>query len=272
MQAAQEMPADTQGEIDLAQFWRILVRRKKWIFLSFFVCIAAAAAYLVLKAPVYEASAKLRIGQVAGGGPFETPDVLSSRLTAQYGEHVADGIKRDRPFLKRATALRATSGVVELVAEGDAPEDAVSMLERVFADVMKTHGVTYGRNLEFLTERLQQIDAQRTALKQQYEDISLLVDQLKQGNPVQASLIALERGRVAAAITVLDAEKPSIAQKLTPPQTEPTRLLGEVVAPIEPASPKKLLVLVVAAGLGLIAGLVLALIVESVAKAPASGR
>jgi len=262
--------ARVEGEIDLVEFWGILVRRKMWIAAVLLASLAAAVAYLVLKAPVYEASVRLRIGQVAGAGLFEPADVLSSRLIARYGEDVADGIRRDRPFLRRATPSKLTPGVVDLVSEGHAPGDAASLLERVFADVVKTHGEIYSGNRAFLEERLRNIDAQRAALRRQYDEASVLVNQLKQSDPVQASLIVLDRSSIAESITTLDAERPQVAQKLSPPQTQPTELLGDVVAPVKPASPKKALVLVLAAILGTVAGLVLALIAEAAGKARAA--
>ena len=53
-------------EISLLELWQILVRRKQWILLTLAVCVAAGLAFVYIKAPVYQASVKVRIGQVAG--------------------------------------------------------------------------------------------------------------------------------------------------------------------------------------------------------------
>lgn len=256
-------------EISLLELWQILCRRKLWIVVSFLVCVAAGAAYAFLKSPVYEASVKLRIGQAGPGsaGLFEVAEELSARLVARYGEDVADGVKRERPFLKRATPQKGVTTTVDLVAEADTPQDAVTLLTRISDEVRKEHENIFERNVKSLSERLNNLDVQRAALQQQYADASALFDQLKLRDPVQAALIMQERGRLTTSIIGLDAEKPALVQRLSPPQTLPTELLGEINTPRKPAAPKKGLVLALAAVLGLMAGVMLAFVAEYVANA-----
>ncbi len=253
-------------ELSLAELWDVLVRRKVWVAVSLVVCLAGAVGYLLLTSPVYEARVKLRIGQVAGAGLFEAPEVLTSRLLAMHGENAADGVKRERPFLKQASVPKNVPATVDLVAEADSPADAVSLLARVFAEVQKTHDETFLENRRLLNERIQNLNAQRAALQQQFNDASDLVERLKSRDPVQASLIMLERSRISASMTGLEAEKPALAQKLTPPQTQPTQLLGEVIAPQKAAAPKRALVLALALTLGLMGGVLLAFVAEFLSK------
>lgn len=254
-------------EISLIELWDILVRRKAWIFGCFGLCLTAVAAYLMLTPPVYQASIKLRIGQVAGAGLFEAPELMSSRLLSQYGEDVADGVKRDRPFLKRATVPKSLPSAVELVTEGDSPQDAIAILETVYADIHRTHDQTYKLNLKYLAERIDSLEAQRKTLEQQLADATTLMDQIKERDPVQASLIMLERGRIVTAITTLGAERLALAQKLMPPQTQATELLGAITAPATPAAPKKIQLIALALVLGLMAGVLLAFLAEFIDKA-----
>ncbi|MBS0357047.1 MAG: hypothetical protein JSR83_24445 [Proteobacteria bacterium] len=269
-----ETTAPPDDEISLLELWQVLCRRKLWVVVSFLVCVAAGAAYAFLKSPVYEASVKLRIGQAAAGqagpgqvGLFEAAEELSARLMARYGEDVAEGVKRERPFLKRATPQKGVTTTVDLVAEADTPQDAVTLLTRISDEVRKEHEGIFERNVKFLSQRLDNLDVQRAALQQQYADATALFDQLKQRDPVQAALIMQERGRLTTSIIELDAEKPAIAQRLSPPQTLPTALLGEINTPKKPAAPKKGLVLALAAVLGLMAGVMLAFVAEYVANA-----
>lgn len=269
-----ETTAPPDDEISLLELWQVLCRRKLWVVVSFLVCVVAGAAYAFLKSPVYEANVKLRIGQAAVGqtgpgqvGLFEAAEELSARLMARYGEDVAEGVKRERPFLKRATPQKGVTTTVDLVAEADTPEDAVTLLTRISDEVRKEHEGIFERNVKFLSQRLDNLDVQRAALQQQYADATALFDQLKQRDPVQAALIMQERGRLTTSIIELDAEKPAIAQRLSPPQTLPTALLGEINTPEKPAAPKKGLVLALAAVLALMAGVMLAFVAEYVANA-----
>lgn len=261
MQANLSASSSLVGQSDLIRLLKVLIRRKWWVAAGAVVCLLMGAAYLMLAAPVYQASATLRIGQVAGS-PLEPAEVLASRLIVEDGSRVADGISRKRPYLKRVTPQRGAPGLVELIAEGDEPEDAVGLLERVFSRVQVAHGEIYNRYRDAFNERLDSIERQRGALQKQYDDASSLLEQLKEKDPAQASLITLERSRIVQTMTVLEAEKPGVAQKLAPPQTQPTELLGAVTAPASPSSPRTALVLALAALLGLIGGILLAFAVE----------
>lgn len=248
---------DVDDEISLLELWDMLIRGKYWILACMAASLMLGGAYLAFKAPVYEASVKVRIGQVAAGGPFESPDVLSSRLLAEYGEDIADGVKRERPFLKRASVPKNLPSAVELVTEGESPQQAVALLERIHASIKDSHQQTYALNLKYLTERIDNLEAQRASLADQLTDATALMDQLKQRDPVQASLLMLERGRLATAITALDAERPTLAQKLSPPQTQPTELLGSIQAPTKPAAPKRALVIALSGVLGIMLGMMI---------------
>lgn len=260
---------DPDDELDLFELLRILARRKTAILSCVVVCVLAGATFAFLTPPVYEASIKLRIGQVlvehgSGFGLLESAEELSSRALAQYGETVAEGVRRDRPFLKRANQQKGVPSTVELVAEGDTPGEASGLLVRVVEDIRKAHDATYQRNIKLLNERLDNLDVQRSALQQQFRDANALLEQLKQQNAVQASLVMLELGRISTSISELDSEKPTLSQRLIPPQSRPTALLGDIVDPAEPTSPKKLLILTLSVVMGLIGGIVLAFLAEHV--------
>ena len=262
-------PTVTEGAADQASFlelWQVLVDRKWLVFAFLVVCMVAAAAYLLLQQPSYQASVGVRIGQVAGAGQIEVPEVLASRLMGEYGEDVAAGIKREPPFLKRASAMRTVPGAIELVVQGYRPEGAAELLRRIYAEIQTSHNDAYDKNLSLVTERLDNLRQERVSLKGQYADATVLVDRLKQGDPVQAALIALERGRITAAILTLDSEILALGQKLTAPQTQPTQLLGSITAPAAPFSPRRALILLLAAILGIAGGVLLALGVEFLAR------
>lgn len=253
-------------EVSLIDLWHVLLRRKTWVIAALIASLAGAAAYLIFAPKIYEARVKIRVGQVAGAGPFEAPEILASRLLAQYGEDIADGVKRPRPFLKQAMVPRNVPVSVELVAQADSPDDAAAFLGRVFGEVQRTHDVTFRENHRLMSERIQNLEAQEEALQQQFEDASVLIEQLRPRDPVQASLIMLERGRISVALNGLEAEKPELAQRLTPPKTQPTALLGEITAPQRAAAPKRSLVLAISLALGLVAGVGLAFIIDFLSK------
>ncbi|HRQ59891.1 MAG TPA: Wzz/FepE/Etk N-terminal domain-containing protein [Azoarcus taiwanensis] len=258
-------------EISLLELWQILARRKALILACFVLCLAGGAAFAFLKAPVYEASVKLRIGQVQGnGGLLENAEELSSRILAQYGEDVATGVKRERPFITTASVQKGVTTTVQLTAEGDSPEDAARLLDDVVKGVQKTHTTMFEDNLKPIAERLKSLDEQRTALQQQYADLTQLAEKLKDRDNVQASLLMIERSPITNSLDQQATERLRLSQQMTPPATRPTELIGEITAPAKPSKPKKALVLALAAVLGMMGGVMLAFVAEFVAKAKAN--
>ena len=262
-------------EISLIELWQILARRKALILACFILCLAGGAAFAFLKAPVYEASVKLRIGQVKGDGAappviLENADELSSRILAQYGEDIATGVKRERPFITTASVQKGVTTTVQLTAEGDTPADAARLLDDVAKSVQKAHTTMFEDNLKPIAERLKSLDEQRTALQQQYADLSQLAEKLKDRESVQASLLMIERSPITDSLDQQATERLRLTQQITPPTTRPTELIGEITAPAKPSKPKKALVLALAAVLGMMGGVMLAFVAEFVAKAKAN--
>ncbi len=267
MPASPTVPQYPDNEIGLAQIWLILVRRRLWVLAGLAVSLGVGIAYVLLKAPVFEARARVQIDQTGGVGPFEPAEVLAARLMARYGENVADGVKRPKPFLSRASAQKGAATVVELAAEGDGPDDPAALLTRIFDEVARSHAETFARNVQAMTEQLQSIDARRLALQQQFQDATAILDSLKARDPVQASLVMMERGRVLMLLSDLDQQKPRLVQTLGAPQTQPTRLLGEISAPSRPAAPRPVYAMALAVVTGLLGGVLLALLAEFIAYA-----
>ncbi|WP_029461359.1 Wzz/FepE/Etk N-terminal domain-containing protein [Serpentinimonas barnesii] len=267
-------PTHDDDEISLLELWEILAGRKWLIFISFAVCVGVGAAYAFIKAPVYQASTLLRVGQfsVNPGQPvlLENINELTSRVMAAHGENISQGVNRPRPFITQAAVERGSTTTLQLTAEADTPEQAAQFLQEVVAEVQRTHATNFQANLTLINERLRTLEERRSALQKQYDEITQLIEQLKERNPVQASLVMMERGPLSNTINELDAERLRLSQQLGPLQSRPTVLLGEIVAPTQPSEPKKALVLAIAALLGLMGGVMLAFGLEFVAKAKAS--
>ena len=259
------------NEIGLVQIWLILVRRRLWVLAGMVISLGAGVAYAALKAPVFEARAKVQIGQTGGAGPFEPGEVLAARLMARYGENVADGVKRPKPFLSRASAQKGAAPVVELAAEGGNPNDPAALLTKIVDEIARSHAEIFARNVQAMTEQLQSIDTRRLALQRQFQDATAILDSLRVRDPVQASLVMVERGRVLMLLSELDEQKPKLVQTLSAPQTQPTALLGEISAPSRPAAPRTVYAIALAVVTGLLGGGLLALLVEFIAYARDSG-
>jgi LPS O-antigen subunit length determinant protein (WzzB/FepE family) len=257
-----DQQAQHDGDIDLVGIGRTLVRRRAWIAMSIVGFLGVALLYLMIKSPAYEASVRLRIGQVAGAGLFEAGETLSLRLMVRHGQEIAEGVRRDRPFLNRATVSKGAPGVLELVVEADTANEAVRFLREIADSVGREHGEIRLANQRLIEQRLEDLLRQRSMLLKRDAEATALVDQLKGSAPVQASLILIDRGSLAEGLGRLEAEILNLSQKLAPPQTQATETLGDIVTPLRPSSPRPTLIIVLASLLGIVSGIVVALFAD----------
>lgn len=274
-------PAQTsrrqQEEISIVDIWKIFLKRRALMFWSFIICIAGGAAYAFLKPPIYEVTAQLSIGQIQISSeksplPLEKPEELEYRLLSAFGKKVAEGVERERPFLTKAGPRKGGSTTLELTVEGDTPDDAKELLNNIVKSVLENHLDIYKGNIDPLSGRIHNLAAQREALQQQYEDVSALSKKISEHDPVQASLLMLERGPLTQSLDQQDAERLRLTQQTLAPQTRPSTVLGEITAPIDPSHPKKALVLAVAAVLGLMTSIMLAFTAEFFSRAREQSR
>lgn len=186
--------------------------------------------------------------------PLENASELTARLRAQGG-------------ISKATVQKDSTSIVQLAATGGTPEDAKRKLEDAVQEVLENHKTTLAESTRPVAERIKALDLQHEAHSKQYSEISALIDQLRQRDPVQAALLMLERSSSSSVFNQLEAERLRLAQLLTPPQTQATELLGSITAPAAPVKPKKALVLALAAALGVMGGVMLAFFAEFMAKA-----
>ncbi len=256
-------------EISLIELWQILARRKALILATMIVCIAGGLAFALLKAPTFEASVSLRIGQIspAYGGSFNTEigaailvenaNDLASRLSAQNGAI-------------RAKVQKDSDTIVQLIAEGGTSELATRALQDTVRELLENHKAILDANTRPIAERVSTLTQQRESLIKQYAEINEIFVQLKEHEPAQAALLVLERTPITNAINQHETERLRLSQTLIPPQTRPTELLSEITPPTAPAKPKKALVLALAAVLGMMGGVMLAFVAEFIAKAKAN--
>ncbi|MBW7925483.1 MAG: hypothetical protein H3C59_12190 [Burkholderiaceae bacterium] len=268
MESIQVDSAD--NKFDFVGLLRVLIRRWWIVAVVVLVCIAIAVVYVFRQPSTYETSIKLRIGQVAATGLFESGEQLTTRLLSNHGEIVADGVTRSPPFLKSASAVKNAPGVVELVVEGVSPPQAAQFLKEITAEVLKAHEEIYDRGVAPLTGRLESIDVQSESFRRQLDESSELMTRLKGSDPMQASFLALERSRLSSSIALLGSERVELAARLTAPRTQRTIALGEIVEPSTPSAPRKGPILALAGVLGIGIGAALAFVAERLALRDAS--
>lgn len=260
--------ADNSDEIDLFEIWQVMVRRRLLIFACFLACVAAGVAIAFLMKPVYQASVMLRIGQVEGtSGLLENAEELASRVNTQHGTGLAMDSGESSVIAISATVQKRAPSLVQLSVQGHSAKTAADVLTLVVNDVKQTHDGLLDSSLKPITERIAQLDQQRSTMEKLLADSRKLIDELKGRDSVQASLLVLESTSIVNAIRELDQERLSLTQKIHLPRTQSTAQLGDIAVPANPVKPKKLLILAMAVVAGLMGGIMLAFVAEFLANA-----
>ena len=256
-----------EDEISLIDLWQILLRRKRSIFICFIICFIIGGLYIMLKPPVFEATTQIRIGQIAGIGLLEDGNEVCSILLSRYGKDVADGIERELPLLKKVSVSKTSKQVIEITAEANTPQESAAFLRQIVDEVIRRQNTLQQSNLATFKDHIQSLQSQRELLQKELDRASETFEMLKQRDSVQASLIMLEHSRIVTALSEIDQQLPLLQQKLNPPQTIPTEILEEIVAPVEPAAPKKILIIAISCVFGLVTGLMIAFVAEFISNA-----
>lgn len=251
------LPDEEMSALDLLS---ILIKRKALIFSILIVSILIGIAYTELKQPVFEASVTLRIGQVYIDDPLqlESPNALVARLSSAGGGAIM------------ASAVRGTDNLISVTALGGSREEALSALNSSVQLATDSHAEIYRQSTEPIQDRIKQIESQRQTLVKELTSINVAIQQLRQKEPTQASVLLMQRTLAMQAIPQLDIEHLERLQQLRPPQTRRTETLGSIIASDHPAKPKRFFAIAMSSLIGILVGILIAFLAEFVVRAKAT--
>src|SRR3990172_6996212 len=244
-----------ESEISLVDLWLIVRRRWSWLSAGLAVGVSVAVAYIAFTVPIYESHMTLRMGNVPTLGLIEDTGVLSVELINKYGPITAGGTRSQMPYLEKKD-IKAKNNLLDLVAVGYSPEEARDLLAQVAAKILQRHEQAYGNVIDPLRRRLATMDGQVSLLTKQIVDLGDLVARMKESNPVQASLVAIERSRLFTSLDQLERDRVSLQQQVTQPYTNPSQVIVQPELQNSPVSPRKVLAAVAGIVLGIFIGLV----------------
>lgn len=264
--------------VSVADLLRALVHRARWIVGVVVVSVGVAGAFAYWQEPVFEASAKLRVGRAAGGASLEAGDALAARLLSAYGRSPATGVVRPLPYLKSAVASRDPAQsmeppIVNLVVEAASASSAAELLAQIVEQVRSDHDRSLDEAVGALKESLSRMRERRAELELLYRDLGVRPAASTGRDVSLAWIVAMEKSRIAENLVALDSEIPEVVMKVAAPSTIRTGLLGDIVLPNRPSSPRLIVVLPFAAAVGLCLGILLAFALElfaSIGRAAAS--
>ena len=256
-------------EISLVDLWLIIRRRWLLLLAGLVIGLSGAIAYIVLTVPIYESRATLRVGNAPNLAAVEDLGVLSVELSDEYGPDAADGAQHRTPYLSKKD-IKFKNNILELAAIGRSPEEARDFLAQIAAKTLQRHEQFYTSAIDPLRRRLTAVDGQIGLLTTQLKELSDLVARLKESNPVQASLVAIERGHLLKNLDELERDRVSLQQQVARPYVNPSQIIARPELPEGPVSPRRFLAVVVGIVFGLMLGLVFIFLRQFFEKAKAA--
>jgi capsular polysaccharide biosynthesis protein len=250
-------------EISLVDLWNVLTRRRLVILGIAVLCVAAAIVYSLLATPVYESRTVVLIGKTASIGPVENPDEMVQRLREAY--RVGDDTEgeREMPFVEAISLnKREADHIVTISARAETPQEASRFLGQVADDLIAEHRTWYEQSVSVLQERLESLNNQSQVFESQIALIQEEMEKVREVNPVQASVLAVESGKLIAQLPELEERRAQLQLNLLDSRSYPSTLLRAPTLAVTPIHPRPTLYVAIALVLGLMLGIFAAFFAE----------
>lgn len=261
----QPMPQQDE-EYSLVDFWHLLVKRKALVLALPALSLLVAFAYLAMTPPTFESRAVIQVGQVGQVGQVETPAILVQRLKEQYRVDSKDVTNVMPRVTDISVDKKGASNVITILAQDHSAEGAQKYLTQVMQALLADHTKLYNQSMDVQRQRFQSLEKQMQALGDHTEKLSVYIEAVRKLDPAQAAILAIEKAKLLTEIPGLEREHTTLQLALSDIQSQPSKLLREPSLPVSQAKPKRTQMLALAGMLGLILGMVAALVAEFLSK------
>lgn len=238
--ASQQIFPIADGNITLLDFCLVLHRNGVWLLAGVLAGIVMAFGWVLLPSPEYESHATIYIGVIREKGTLEDPAALTVRLMDRYGTESAQS---DMPVLVRVVQASLTKNaprsphILKLVASANSPENANKFLTNIIESVAQNHREIYEGYLAPLRQQLATVEQEIKSMKSQIGQMSRTLGSVTASQPVQASLLALEKGRLVSQLNLLEIDRLNLLRQITDPFSASTRVVVPPTLPNQPARP-----------------------------------
>jgi uncharacterized protein involved in exopolysaccharide biosynthesis len=261
-----------QDEISLRDLWRVLINEKKWVIGIPILCVLLAAIGVSMAKPKWEATAVIQIGQVGLSGLIEPSVRAIERMKMKSFEDTVlaklqislDGGNSVAALFKNSLSLKAlgTTDLIQVKIRANSPDQAKSWAQAIFDRLKEVHEKLTQPTVDRL--RKQQTDLKKQMQLIEEERLNLLRTVSKTSETSRdgrfstnllLSNLLLQKN---AELRDFEMRRLAVDEQLTSIRAFPTSLVDRIYVPENPASPRKLLVVMLAAVLGLILGIFVA--------------
>jgi capsular polysaccharide biosynthesis protein len=269
-------------DISLRELWRVLLSQKKWLIGVPIICVFLAVIGIFLTKPKWEATAVIQIGQVGQSGVGQGSQLIEPPVRAiermkmkSFEDDVLTRLKispyEGNPMaaLFRGTlALKAlgTTDLIQVKIRAHSRELAQSWANAVVERLKDVHERLAQPTIDRLRKQQAELKKQMLIIEEERSSLLRIVSKSSEtsGDSRFSANLLLSNLLLQKNAELRDFEMRRLAadEQLTSVRTYPTSLIDRIYVPENPASPKKLLVVMLSAVLGLILGVVVALLLN----------
>ena len=267
-----------QDEFSLRNVWRILMGQRKWLLGIPIFCMLLATIGVIMAKPKWEATAVIQIGQVGQSGvgqgsqliepsvraiermklkSFEDDVLATLKISLKPGDPIAE-LFRNSLSLK----VLGTTELIQVRVRGYSPDQAANWARAVVDQISAVHQRLTKSIVERLDKQLTELNKQMRTIEEERGSLSKIVSMssARNGDSKFSENLLLSDLLIKKNAELRDFEtrRLAVSEQLTSIRAYPTALVDRVYVPEQPASPKKLLTVLIAAIVGLILGVIVA--------------
>jgi len=254
-------------EISIYDILDFFLEGWKIILIAVVAALALASAFLVITPKKYEATVSIEIGQIGQIGQIiESPAVLIEKIKVQnyFKEKTKlacganqDNLSQFNVSSNLIATISKSAPLVSFVHKGSSPNNAKQCLLDVLADIQQKHLLTFDASIKSKKENLQNI---KNKLERIENDKSKLYEKAmkfdfsdsKFSSSALLYLILLAQGSQGIG---LQKEILELENNLSPPVTQPTKIIADIYTSSSPVEPKKTIILAASIAAGLFLGI-----------------
>jgi uncharacterized protein involved in exopolysaccharide biosynthesis len=272
-----------QNSPDIAKVWRFLVGSKILIIGVPVIFVALTSTGIQLTKPKWVATAVIQIGQVGQSGVGQGLQLIEPPIRAiermkmkSFEDNVLTALKIStedsdnvaRQF-RNSLSLKAlgTTDLIQVKIRAASPEQASLWAQAVVDRLKEVHERLAQPTIDRLRKQQAELKKQMQTIEEERANLLKIVsrsietsgDSRFSANLLLSNLLLQKN----AELRDFEMRRLEAEEQLTSVRTYPTSLIDRVYVPEKPASPKQLLIIALAGVLGLVLGIVIALIREN---------
>ena len=239
---------DAEDEFDLLSAWAAVVRWRYLVGGVMLVGLVGGVALSFKSRPVYESRATIQIGRVSGLGTIQSPAefVESMNVSGEGG--------------RSSSAAEIADGLVTVTARAPGAEDSRTFLAALLDRVVREHAAIFAEAVASKTRAKKSLTERIAQYERRMQELEERAGELAARNSALAAVMTQDQMRFTSELADLEGRLQVLETELSPITTSPTRVVRQAAIIDESVGRRRLWFPLVGAAVGLLTGLVAAVL------------